>query len=321
MIGTSNMDTPLSIPPQVTQILSWMLWLLAIANDTILPFNGWILSPSSLPPSLGWCHTHPAFTTVVYALSEPVYTWLLMQYGSSPEILLLCVPPALLGVTMVCTTGYKVLTNELPHHATRDPEPLFSNDKQAENADLPPPRWKPALALALLLLPVHTSAFTNSLLLLTTAIFTSSQTSTPEPVTTLLTITALCIYLSNHFSDYLTSTHLQRPLYLHLRRIPIQLQSLLILLFLRTLTRLLLGLPISLVFGTLSADSIARMLESTAPREASPPSVVMAWYYALPWWVRGLGVPVTVGVAWQVLAGALERVGLVEGEGRGGETS
>ena len=164
-------------------------------NELTTCLNPWIITPSAAShDSFTAGDLHPAITTVVYAVLEPLSLRLIQYSAIRPWILLLALSPVhLWWSSLLLDTHHWYAVAQKNHSVTLETHKVDISSKQ--KLKKPPP-----LALSLLL-PVFTSALVNVALLLYTQSL-QAPSLRQEPFIRYLAPFAILIYLGCRFADY-----------------------------------------------------------------------------------------------------------------------
>lgn len=191
----------------------WLAALtVAVANETVLPFNQWIISPCINPHASGPVTRLPSATTtsVLYAISEPLYTAALVWLAAPPWWLVLALQ------LVHCHVGAwgTLIMKEMLRAGT-------SPDYSAEDKyDAPLDRDRASRWPCVLLyhLAVQTSAASNAAVLLWLQSFGASSRPQQSTHLAISDLCALGAVIIARYADYSIANVCHRAQYLGQRR-------------------------------------------------------------------------------------------------------
>ena len=263
--------------PIAHNVLRVVVTAVTLLNESIIFTSPWIISPSPSPvPTQAIPFPHPAFTSVAYALVEPLYVKLFVYAGIAPWIFVLNAPLHL----FVCELPVEYLSHLLvgtSRHAMslQSPGPSEPDGKghwpgNLASEILPnlrdrPLSWHIYMAT---LVPVHSAAASNAALLLFAMDLDASLEGDSADVLLIFSYLAISFYLGSRYADVrISRSTCKTPLYRRqqLTRWTLQLGCLALLLLLKIGVRKLIGLPAFPMLQVISSREVQRPMVQEMP--------------------------------------------------------
>ena len=217
-------------------------------NELVLCTSQWIISPSHPPTPF----PYPLYTSIAYALAEPLYAILITRMGVQAWINLLGTSQHFWVCQLAMDYIVYVINSQRPL-PTRPPEisttgeagekrTFYASETQPDHSEAPRSVWQTYVAV---LFPVQSTAACNAALLLFASDLDASLRHDNANVILFFSGFAIVIYLGSRYADF-TISHRTYKVSLWKPRshknLALQLGCLVLLLSLKTGIRILLGL-------------------------------------------------------------------------------
>jgi len=239
-------------------ILTQAIRLTSGLNELILPFNTWIIS---LPAESEHRHRdailRQTLRTFFYAISEPIYTSLLLRTTFSPPVLVLGTSSFHMSMAAVFTRALSTVvakpkpTAESSMHAPDVEKPLATSHSSEETPspesfDESRMEYERTCMIFEYIFTQTAAASNASLLLLAQYLMVANEDTSSTPVW--LTTFSFILFLCSRMADYSVSSLTQRPLFIGQRGFTTdtlrQFQSLIVYLVWKSVVRFYLDMAI-----------------------------------------------------------------------------